>query len=148
MKKTLLILALPFLTATAFAQTAVAPQVQAADNIGKTPTGSSTTRAEVKAEAAAASKNPAGKGETLTVPPPKTTSGTTRMEVKQEVRDAAAAGDLKKNGALDSIKTGPSGNSTTRMAVKDEMKADKKAKRAMRSKKAKMKPATEDVNAK
>ena len=137
MKKTLLILALPFIAATAFAQTAAMPAGQAADSVTKPMPAAGKTRAEVKAEIQTAPKGVARNTDVQSVKtsPDTVASGTTRAAVKEETKRAGAAGEIKKNGALDSIKVGDSGKSTTRAEVKAGIKQDKMAKKDRAGKK-------------
>lgn len=131
MKKTLLILALPFLTATAFAQTASMSASASASAMAKPMPAGARTRADVKEEAKSAPKSSKGDNADLqSVNAGSAKSSTTRKEVRDETKRAGAAGELKSNGELDSIKVAPTGNSTTRADVKAEASKDKMAKKA------------------
>lgn len=138
MKKTLMILALPFLAATAFAQSAGSPAGQAAGSVTQPMPASGQTRADVKADIKDAPKGVARNNDVQSVTPAATTknSGTTRADVKAETKAAGAAGELKTNGALDSVKVAPSGNATTSSsdakAARAEAKAEKKRMKKMK----------------
>lgn len=107
MKKNILAaFVLPLTVAAAFAQTPskVGGDANPSGISSPTPSANTTTRAEVKSEVKAASKDGALKGGDINpggISPPvsPSMSTTTRAEVKAETKDAASRGELQTNDA-------------------------------------------------